>query len=159
MFVPGDHFLSAALAARPDLIEYAMAKRVAIATPTSLIALLWAVANGWQRYRIAESAEETRQTGEEMYKRLQVFVQHYENAGKSLNTAVENFNKSVSSFDTHVVPQGRRFAQLVTGDEDGFPQPNAVDRTAASSRYALAEKPEGAEQPAQDQDEPADDIR
>ena len=67
MFVPGDQFLAAALSANPNLIEYAMGKRVAIATPASLVSLLWAVANGWQRHRIAENAEAIRQAGEEMH--------------------------------------------------------------------------------------------
>ena len=136
MFVPGDQFLSAALSAHPELIEYAMAKRVAIATPASLISLLWAVANGWQRYRIAENAEKIREAGEEMHRRMQTFINRYQDVGKRLESAVDAFNRSVSSFDSRVVPQGRRFAQLVTDDEDNFQQPPAIEKTVAASRYA-----------------------
>ncbi len=81
MFVPGDQFLAAALRANPSLIEYAMGKRVAIATPASLISLLWAVANGWQRHRIAENAEAIREAGEELHQRMQNFIERYQKVG------------------------------------------------------------------------------
>jgi DNA recombination protein RmuC len=136
MFVPGDQFLAAALNANPNLIEYAMGKRVAIATPASLVSLLWAVANGWQRHRIAENAEAIRQAGEEMHQRMQRFINLYQNVGKELASAVKAFNDSVGSFDSRVVPQGRRFAQLVHDDEERFPQPQAIDETVSTSRYA-----------------------
>ena len=136
MFVPGDQFLAAALNANPNLIEYAMGKRVAIATPASLVSLLWAVANGWQRHRIAENAEAIRQAGEEMHQRMQRFINLYQNVGKELASAVKAFNDSVGSFDSRVVPQGRRFAQLVHEDEERFPQPQAIDETVSTSRYA-----------------------
>ncbi len=120
MFVPGDQFLAAALNATPTLIEYAMGKRVAIATPASLISLLWAVANGWQRYRIAENAETIRQVGEEMHKRMLRFMDHYQSVGKELASAVKAYNTSVGSYEGRVVPHGRKFAQLVVNDEDSF---------------------------------------
>ncbi len=123
MFVPGDQFLAAALNANSDLIEYAMRKRVAITTPASLISLLWAVANGWQRYQIAESAEKVRQTGEDLYERLRVFVDHYEKIGKGLGSAVEAYNKSVGSYERRVVPAGRKFAELVGKDQDRLAPP------------------------------------
>ncbi len=138
MFVPGDQFLAAALNANPSLVEYAMSKRVAIATPASLISLLWAVANGWQRFRIAENAETIRQAGEEMHQRMQVFIGHYQRVGRELRSAVDAYNSSVGSFDSRVVPQGRRFAQLVTDKEDDFPQPQAIEKVVSTSRYADA---------------------
>ena len=138
MFVPGDQFLAAALNANPSLVEYAMSKRVAIATPASLISLLWAIANGWQRFRIAENAETIRQAGEEMHQRMQVFIGHYQRVGRELRSAVDAYNSSVGSFDSRVVPQGRRFAQLVTDKEDDFPQPQAIEKVVSTSRYADA---------------------
>ena len=138
MFVPGDQFLAAALNANPSLVEYAMSKRVAIATPASLISLLWAVANGWQRFRIAENAETIRQAGEEMHQRMQTFIGHYQRVGRELRSAVDAYNSSVGSFDSRVVPQGRRFAQLVTDKEDDFPQPQAIEKVVSTSRYADA---------------------
>ena len=138
MFVPGDQFLAAALNANPSLIEYAMSKRVAIATPASLISLLWAVANGWQRFRIAENAETIRQAGEDMHQRMQVFIGHYQRVGRELRSAVDAYNSSVGSFDSRVAPQGRRFAQLVTDKEDDFAQPQAIEKVISTSRYADA---------------------
>ena len=136
MFVPGDQFLAAALSASPNLVEYAMSKRVAIATPASLVSLLWAVANGWQRHRIAENAEAIRKAGEEMHQRMQTFISHYQGVGRELKSAVDAFNRSIGSFDNRVVPQGRRFAQLVHDDEDRFPQPQAIEEAVSTSRYA-----------------------
>ena len=139
MFVPGDQFLNAALSANPHLVEYAIAKRVAITTPTTLIPMLWAVANGWQRYQIAEQADEIRKVGEEMHRRMLTFINHYETHGKRLASALDSYNSSVQSFDSRVVPQGRRFAQMVTGDEDAFTQPSLVEKITSSSRYAQDE--------------------
>ena len=120
MFVPADQFLSAALSSNPGLIEYAMAKRVAIATPSSLISLLWAIANGWQRYRIAENAEAIREVGEEMHRRMETFVKHYQDVGKRLEATITAFNTSVSSYDARVWPQGQRFTSLLTKNEESL---------------------------------------
>ena len=136
MFVPGDQFLSAALQANPGLIEYGMQNRVAIATPASLIALLWTVYNGWQQDRIAQNAREIQKVGQEMHKRLLTFVTHYENVGKGLNKTISAYNQSVGSFDQKVAPQGRRFAELVLDDEDAFPQVNEVEGSPRTSKYA-----------------------
>ena len=136
MFVPGDQFLAAALSANPGLIEYAMSKRVAIATPASLISMLWAVANGWQQFRLAQDAARIKEVGEEMYKRLNIFIGHYNRVGKELQSAVNAYNQSVGSFDQRVVPQGRRFAELVVGNDDGFSIPDAIDGLPRTSAYA-----------------------
>ena len=136
MFVPGDQFLAAALSQEPGLVEYAMGKRVAIATPASLISLMWAVANGWQRHRIARDAEEIRKVGEEMHKRLMTFMGHYQAVGKELDSAVAAYNRSIGSFDRQLVPQGRKFAGLVQHDEDLMPEPAQLEGSARISRYA-----------------------
>jgi len=136
MFVPGDQFLAAALAAQPGLIEYAMGRRVAIATPASLISLLWAVANGWQRHRIAESAEEIQKEAIELHGRMLKFIDYYQDVGKRLNGAVNAFNRSVGSFDNRVIPQGRKFSRLAIGKEDDFALPSIVEKQARASRYA-----------------------
>ncbi len=138
MFVPGDQFLAAALRANPNLIEYAMGKRVAIATPASLISLLWAVANGWQRHRIAENAEAIREAGEELHQRMQNFIERYQKVGSELESAVKAYNLSIGSFDSRVVPQGRRFAQLVINNADSFSPPDTIEQTVSESRYAGA---------------------
>ena len=136
LFVPGDQFLSAALSANPALVEYALTKRVAIATPASLVSLLWAIANGWQRYRIAEEAQTVLEIGAEMHKRLQTFMSHYDAVGKRLASAADAFNSSVQSFDSRVMPQARRFTALMTNDEDATKLPPPIEKTLNSSRYA-----------------------
>ncbi len=139
MFVPGDQFLAAALKASPGLIEYAMGKRVAIATPASLIAMLWAVANGWQQFRLAEDAARIKQVGDEMYKRLLTFMNHYSRVGRELQSAVSAYNQSVGSFDQRLAPQGRRFAELVVGNDSGIPALESIDEAPRVSVYASAE--------------------
>ena len=136
MFVPGDQFLAAALSANPGLIEYAMTRRVAIATPASLISMLWAVANGWQQFRLAEDAARIKEVGEEMYKRLTTFMNHYARVGRELESAVSAYNQSVGSFDQRLAPQGRRFADLVIGSYAELPTPSAVDGVPRVSAYA-----------------------
>ena len=138
MFVPGDQFLAEALKADANLLPHAISKRVALATPSTLVSLLWAVNHGWQQHRLAQHAEEIVVVGEEMFKRLQTFLGHYRNVGKNLDSAVKAFNSSVSSYDSRVVPQGRRFTQLLKDDEEAFPAPDALGVTVADSRYVPA---------------------
>lgn len=136
MFIPGDQFLAAALNANPELIEYAIGKRVAITTPSSLISLLWAVENGWQRHRIAEDAEVILEQGVELHKRMLRFITHYQEVGKQVGRAVDAFNSSVGTFDSRVVPKGREFARLATNKEDTFQQPPRIEKEVRTSRYA-----------------------
>ncbi|MXY94803.1 MAG: DNA recombination protein RmuC [Caldilineaceae bacterium SB0664_bin_27] len=140
MFVPGDQFLAAALNANPELIEYAMSKRVAIATPASLISLLWSVANGWQRHRIAESAEVILEEGVELHNRMMIFISRYQEVGNRLKRAVNAFNDSVGSFDSRVVPQARKFSQLTSNREESFPEPQQIEELARISKYAGEQK-------------------
>ena len=140
MFIPGDQFLAAALSANPALIEHAMKKRVAIATPASLISLLWAVANGWQRQRIAENAEEILKEGQELHSRMLTFMKHFQSVGTRLQGAVDNFNKSVRSYESRVLPQGRRFAEMVTDKTDELPQLQQIESSALNSDYAVEQK-------------------
>ena len=137
MFVPGDQFLASALKADAGLVEYAIGKRVAIAKPASLIAMLWAVANGWERVRLAQNTETIRQAGEEMHKRMLTFVNHYQGVGKNLGEAVDCFNRSIGSFENRVLPQGRKFAELVTGDAENFSVPPVVEKEVRESRYGV----------------------
>ena len=146
MFVPGDQFLAAALNANPELIEYAMGKQIAIATPASLIAMLWAIANGWQQLRFAESAIEIREAGEELHSRMLTFISHYQNVGRDLNRTITAFNRSIGSFDQRVVPQGRRFSELTVGNEDKFQLPETIGQTPRISRYASSKTPDAEEE-------------
>jgi DNA recombination protein RmuC len=112
LFLPGDQFLSAALQQNPGLIDEALRQNVMLATPTSLISLLKAVAYGWKQTALAENAAEVRRLGEELHKRLAVFAEHLARLGKSLGSSVESFNKAVGSLEQQVLPAARRFPEL-----------------------------------------------
>ncbi len=112
LFIPGDQFLSAALDQDHSLLEDAMQKKVILATPTSFVALLRAVAYGWRQESLAENAEQIRQVGEELYGRLGTFADHLGKMGKSLNSSVQHYNKAVASFDSRVLPSARKFSNM-----------------------------------------------
>ncbi len=140
MFVPGDQFLGAALEGAPDLIEHGMRKRVAIATPASLIALLWAVAHGWQQVDIARNAREIQAVGRELHESVRRFVLKYQRMGQALEAAVRAHNELVGTFDGGVLPKGRRFADLVVGGVDESQlRVDAVDRQVRVPKCAAAE--------------------
>ena len=141
MFIPGDQFLSAALSKERDLVTYAMEKNVAIATPASLFALLCAIERGWKQHRLARDAAEIAKVGEEMFRRMEVFLNHYQRVGKNLDTAVKSYNDSVRSFDRRIAPQGRRFAQLIRNTEEAFPDPEELEAGVMSSAYMEALPP------------------
>jgi len=112
LFLPGDQFLSAALQENPGLIDESLRQNVMLATPTSLVALLKAVAYGWKQAILADNAIEIRRLGEELYKRLAVFGEHLGKLGKSLGNSVESFNKAVGSLEQQILPAARRFPEL-----------------------------------------------
>lgn len=117
LFLPGDQFLGAALAERPELLETALKQRVIIATPSTLIALLKTVAYGWRQSAVAQNAATIRQLGQDLYKRLTTFVGHVSTLGARLSKAVEAYNSAVGSLERQVLPQARRFPELgVTTD-------------------------------------------
>lgn len=112
LFIPGDQFLSAALNEDPDLIETAMAQQIILATPTSFVALLKAVAYGWRQLALTENAEEIRRLAEDLYGRLSTFVGHMNKMGRQLHSSVEHYNRAVGSLERKVLPSARRFAEL-----------------------------------------------
>ncbi len=112
LFIPGDHFLSAALEVDPKLLEDSMTDRIVLATPSSLVALLRAVAFGWRQETLAENAEEIRAVGAELYERLRTFAGHLEKLGNNMNRSVEFYNKAVASFDTRILPSARKFTEM-----------------------------------------------
>jgi DNA recombination protein RmuC len=117
LFLPGDQFLSAALAERPELLETALSQSVIIATPSTLIALLKAVAYGWRQSAVAHNAAQIRDLGQELYRRLGTFNGHLGRMGQRLAAAVEAYNAAVGSLERGVLPQARRFGELgVTAD-------------------------------------------
>jgi DNA recombination protein RmuC len=117
LFLPGDQFLSAALAERPELLETALKQNVILATPSTLIALLKTVAYGWRQAAVAENAAVIRELGQELHRRLGNFASHLAKVGQKLNSAVESYNSAVGSLERQVMPQARRFPELgVTSD-------------------------------------------
>jgi len=112
LFLPGDQFLTAALQENHGLIDEALRQNVMLATPTSLVALLKAVAYGWKQTVLADNAAEIRRLGEDLYKRLAVFGEHLGKLGKSLGSSVDSFNKAVGSLEQQILPAARRFPEL-----------------------------------------------
>src|SRR5450755_1569288 len=110
MFLPGEHLYGAALESDPTLIEDAMARRVLIATPTTLLAMLRAVGYGWQQERVAESAQEISDLGRELHGRLVKLSTLLATLGNRLNGAVKAYNETVGSYDARVLRGARRFA-------------------------------------------------
>ncbi|HKJ07623.1 MAG TPA: DNA recombination protein RmuC [Gammaproteobacteria bacterium] len=128
LFIPGDQFLSAALDLDRSLLEDALASKVILATPTSFVALLRAVAYGWRQEQLAENAEKIRSVGEEMYGRLVTFAEHLTRLGKSLDSSVGHFNKAVGSFDTRILPGARKFSEMGISANKEVPELDQVER-------------------------------
>ena len=117
LFLPGDQFLGAALAERPELLDTALKQNVIIATPSTFIALLKAVAYGWRQSQVAQNAVVIRELGQELYRRLGNFTGHLGKVGQRLSAAVDAYNSAVGSLERQVMPQARRFPELgVTSD-------------------------------------------
>jgi DNA recombination protein RmuC len=135
LFLPGDHFFSAALEIRPDLIEEALARKVVIATPVTLISVLKGIAYGWNQEQLAENAEEIRSVASEMYDRLQAVGEHYSTTGRMLEKTVEAYNRSVGSWDARLIPSLGKLRDL--GVSQG-PEPEAPEQIDLLPRRARA---------------------
>ena len=156
MFVPGEHFVAAALEADPDLWNFAFDKRVLLATPTNLVAIARTVAQVWRQDGLAKEAQEIGRMGAELYDRLATAAEHLKRVGGGLESAVNNYNKFVGSFERNVLSSGRRLAdkgveigKRVIDDVplvESAPRYNAADADAVEAEYpALEERKDAAE--------------
>ncbi|WP_157217725.1 DNA recombination protein RmuC [Flavisphingomonas formosensis] len=137
MFIPGEHFLSAALEQDEALWEWAFERRVLLATPTNLVAIARTVASVWRQEKLAEEAKAIGALGKEMYDRLAVAAGHLRRVGTGLNSAVDNYNKFVSSFEGRVLVSARRFRELNV--ETGSKELESVEAVEALAREPAAE--------------------
>lgn len=127
LFIPGDQFLSSALEYDPQLLEDALRQQIMLTTPTSLVALLRAVAYGWRQETLAANADKVREVGVDLYRRLEVFADHLSKLGRSLDGAVGSFNKAVGSFEAKLLPGARKFTELGVDGHD-LESPAAVEK-------------------------------
>lgn len=129
LFIPGDQFLSAALTQRPDLLDDALRQQVILATPTSLVALLKAIAYGWQQTALAENASEIRTLAVQLYERLNTFAGHLSTMGKELGSSVKAYNQAIGSLETRVLPSARRFTELGVNPKQKLDTMHVVETT------------------------------
>jgi DNA recombination protein RmuC len=133
MFVPGEHFVAAALEADPELWDFAFEKRVLLATPTNLVAICRTVAQVWRQDSLAREAQEIGRMGAELYERLRTAAEHLKRVGGGLETAVNNYNKFVGSFERNVLSSGKRLAEK--GVEIGKSEIPEVPLVESAPRY------------------------
>lgn len=130
LFLPGDQFLGAALHADSSLMDRAIAKRVLLATPSTLIALLKAAAYGWRQESISKNAEEISLLGRQLYDRMVTFAEHLDKIGRGLDNALKGYNSAVGSFESSVMPGARRFAELGARGAKELSTPAVVETNA-----------------------------
>jgi len=134
LFLPGDHFFSAALEGSPDLIEEALARKVVIATPVTLISVLRGIAYGWNQEQLAENAGAVRHLASELYDRVQLVHDHYADTGRLLEKTVEAYNRSVGSWDSRLLPALRKMHELGVASGDEPEAPEQIDVLARRPR-------------------------
>lgn len=132
MFLPGESFFSAALSVDPALIELGVGQRVIPASPTTLIALLRAVAYGWRQEQVAENARAISELGRQLHDRMATLTSHFEKLGRSLNRSVSHFNGAVGSLEGRVLVTARRFKELGAASPNELPEVERIDEHARS---------------------------
>jgi DNA recombination protein RmuC len=128
LFIPGEHFLGAALDVDRALLEDALRQNVILATPTNLVALLRTIAYGWRQEALNANAEQIRDLGIELYNRLTTFSEHLAKLGRSLEGAVTDYNKAVGSFEAKLVPGARRFPEMGVQAAKPLEEPSQVEK-------------------------------
>jgi DNA recombination protein RmuC len=139
MYLPGESFFSAALEHDPRLIEDGSLKKVILATPTTFIALLKAVAYGWQQEQVTKSAQEVNKLGKELYERFAVVLEHLARTGISMRKAVESYNEGVRSMETRLIPSIRKFKDLGISSAKDVVSPEEIGQTTKSADHLVIE--------------------
>jgi DNA recombination protein RmuC len=127
LFLPGDQFLAGALQADPTLIERAIGKRVLLATPASLIALLKAASYGWRQEAVSKNAEEIADLGRQLYDRIAIYLDHFDKVGHALETATKSYNAAVGSLESGLIPGARKLSELGAKGAKILPEIGPVD--------------------------------
>ena len=140
MYIPGEHFLTAALEQDEGLWEWAFERRVLLATPTNLVAIARTVASVWRQETLNEAADEIASLGKELHSRLATMAQHMEKVGKNLSTANTAYNQMVGSFESQVFTQARRFETLGAGSAKELPIPPMVEASPRPLTKLVAPK-------------------